>query len=168
MKRFAIAFFVLVSGCASNPDDSRAPSLVVADLDEPTYDQLVQPVLERHCGSVDCHGKLPRGLRVYGMDGLRLPNDAGLVAGSGATSRQEMRATYLSVMGLQPELMDAFVQKSPRTSEDAYGLLLLSKPLAIERHRPGASLRKGEPAERCVTSWLIGAVDRASCAAGLP
>ena len=166
MKTLWLGLLLGLLGCASNPDPSA--TVVVTDLDEPSYDQFVQPVLERHCGSLDCHGKLPRGLQIYGMDGLRLPNDAGLAVGTGPTSDEEKRATYLSVMGLQPELMNAFLQKSPRTSDDAYGLLLLSKPLAIERHRPGASLRKGEPAERCITSWLIGAVDQPSCAAALP
>jgi hypothetical protein len=130
------------------------------------YAANVQPVVEHKCGSLDCHGQLPRGLRVYGKNSLRLANDAGLVVGSGATTRDEARATYESIMALQPEKMDAFAREpAPRPESDAYGLLLLTKPLAIERHRPGATLRKGEPAERCILSWLVGAVDVASCAA---
>jgi hypothetical protein len=165
---FVVALFAGNIGCASTPDDGSRPELTVTDLDRNAYQSFVQPVMERHCGSLDCHGKLPRGLRVYGEDSLRLPNDAGLTVGNGKTTADEAQATYVSIIGLQPEKMDEFARKSPRTSDDAYGLLLLSKPLAIERHRPGASLRKGEPAERCITSWLIGAVDTAACAAGAP
>lgn len=161
MKRLLYA--LLLAGCASNPDSSATPTLVVRDLDEQGYDQFVQPVLEQNCGSLDCHGKTARGLRIYGKNGLRLASNA---AGVQPTSPDEIRATYLSVIGLQPELWDSFVATSPRTAEDAYGLLLLAKPLAIERHRPGETLRKGEPAERCITSWLIGSTDERSCIAG--
>jgi hypothetical protein len=162
---FAMAFSV---GCLIEHDDGDTPRQPVRDLDKPSYISLVQPVVERRCGSLDCHGKLPRGFRVYGQYSLRLPNDAGLVVGSGATTPDEALATYVSLLGLQPELMDAFARKSPRTSDDAYGLLILSKPLGIERHRPGPSIRKGEPAERCITSWMIGATDASACMAGAP
>ena len=179
MKNARIAFGVALLGamlavttsCASDPDDGSAPRLPVADLDPNAYAAFVQPVMERHCGSLDCHGKLPRGLRVYGQNSLRLSNDGGLSVGIGKTTPDEARATYVSIIGLQPELTNDFASKSPRTTQDAYGLLLLAKPLAIERHRPGPSLRKGEPAERCITSWLIGGaagIDKGACAAGAP
>lgn len=164
----ALSTLVAPVGCASDPDDSSEPRLKVTDLDQVAYGSFVQPVVERRCGSLDCHGKLPRGLRVYGENSLRLPNDAGLVVGGGKTTREEAQATYASIVGLQPEKMDAFARNSQRTSDDAYDLLLLSKPLGIERHRPGPSLRKGEPAERCIVSWMLGTVDTGACAAGAP
>jgi hypothetical protein len=159
MKRL-ILLSLLVAACAIDPDDGSRPKQGVSDIDPASYASLVQPVMERHCGSTDCHGKLPRGLQVYGQSGLRL------AGATGPTTKDESRATYVSILGLQPEQTDALARKSPRTPDDAYKLLLLEKPLAIERHRPGAALRKGEPAEKCIVSWLVGATDAASCDEG--
>lgn len=164
----AVLSGMLVVGCASTPDDSGAPSLAVTGLDRAQYEALVQPVVERRCGSLDCHGKLARGLRVYGVNSLRLPNGAGLVVAVGKTTSEEAQATYASMVGLEPEKTSAFAAKSPRTSDEAYGLVILSKPLERERHRGGTALRKGEPAEVCIRSWLIGAADAPACAAALP
>lgn len=160
-----LASLLSLVGCASSPDDGSEPRLPVATLDVEAYASLVQPVLEKKCGSLDCHGQLPRGLRVYGMNGLRLPNDTGNVPGVGVTTAAETRATYVSVVGLEPEKLDALVGTQPRSRDDAYRLLLLAKPLAIERHRGGVSLRKGEPAEQCLLSWVLGRTDAAACEA---
>jgi len=172
-RRLLVALLSLVTGglalgCASTPDDGTTPSVAVTGLDRAQYEALVQPVVERRCGSLDCHGKLPRGLRVYGMNSLRLPNDAGLVVAIGKTTSEEAQATYASIVGLEPEKTSAFAARSPRRSEDAYALTFLSKPLERERHRGGISLRKGEPAEVCIRSWLIGLTDAEACASALP
>ena len=150
------ASFLLTMACAAAPDDGSEPRLPVAALDADAYAAMVQPVLEKRCGSLDCHGQLPRGLRVYGMNGLRLPNDAGNFPGVGATTAAEARATYVSVVGLEPEKLDALVGVQPRSRDDAYRLLVLAKPLAVERHRGGISLRRGEPAEQCLLTWVLG------------
>jgi hypothetical protein len=166
-RAILLVVFVSSTGCASRPDDGSTPELVVADLDLPTYTSAVHPVLERRCGSIDCHGQLPRGLRVYGELGMRLPNTRGLAPGLGATTPEEARATYESILGLEPEKTNALAARSPRSLDDAYDLTFLSKPLELERHRPGRSLAKGQPAEQCITSWLIGKVDRALCEAAV-
>jgi hypothetical protein len=161
-------FFLPALACASTPDDGSSPSLAVTGLDRASYETMVQPVVERRCGSLDCHGTLARGLRVYGTNSLRLPNDAGLAVGNGKTTSAEAQATYASLVGLEPEKTSAFAAKSPRTSDDAYALVILSKPLERERHRGGLSLRRGEPAEQCIRAWLLGAPDAAACTAALP
>jgi hypothetical protein len=149
-----------LAACADEPTDASTPERVVADIDPAGYESAVQPVLERHCGTAECHGNLPRGLRVYGARALRL-NGA-----TGPTTKEEARATYVSILALQPEKTDELARKSPRFASDAYDLLLLGKPLNRERHRPGATLRKGEAAETCITSWLVGALDRPACTTG--
>ena len=164
----ALLAIVLAFGCAPTPDDSSAPSVAVQGLDLVAYEAMVQPVVERRCGSLDCHGKLPRGLRVYGENSLRLPNSTGLAVGTGKTTFAEAYATFASIIGLEPEKTSAFAAKSPRTDDDAYALVILSKPLERERHRGGVSLRKGEPAEQCIRSWLLGATDAGACAGALP
>jgi hypothetical protein len=155
----------MLGACASAPDDGSEPRLPVASLDPDVYAAMVQPVMEKQCGTLDCHGQLPRGLRVYGMNGLRLPNESGNVPGVGATTPAEARATYVSIVGLEPEKLNAFVGVQPRSKDDAYRLLVLAKPLAVERHRGGVSFRKGEPAEQCVLSWVLGHVDANACTA---
>jgi hypothetical protein len=158
----ALAAATLSLACASTPDDSFTPSVPVLGLDRASYEAMVHPVVERHCGSVDCHGKLPRGMRVYGESGLRLGTTVG------KTTPAEAQATYVSIVGLQPEKTNELTVKSPRTSEDAYDLLLLAKPLTRERHRGGLSLRQGEPAEQCILSWLLGTIDTNACTSALP
>jgi hypothetical protein len=166
LARVVLGAFVLfgLAACAVSPDDGAEPRLPVASLDAVSYASLVQPVVEKRCGSIDCHGQLPRGLRVYGMNGLRLPNDLGNVPGVGATTPEEARATYVSIVGLEPEKVDALAGEQPRSEAAAVRLLFLAKPLALERHRGGVSLRKGEPAEECLRAWILGHPDVAPCA----
>jgi hypothetical protein len=149
----AVFAFAMTTACASAPNET---SVTVAPLDDVGY-LLVHPVLERSCGSTDCHGQEPRGLRVYGSGGLRL------AGASGPTSAAEIRATYVSIAGLEPEKLNAFTSAQPRSPDQAYHLLLLAKPLALERHRGGISLRKGEPAETCILSWLLNRTDPTAC-----
>jgi hypothetical protein len=158
----ASAFVALMLlACADEPNaESR---VVVAPLDEPGY-ASVHPVLVRSCGgTADCHGREPRGLRVYGEGALRLPGAVG------PTTANEIRATYTSILGLEPEKLTSFVSEAPRSADDARKLLLLAKPLTLERHAPaleqrGIALRQGESAEQCILSWLLGGpVDQAAC-----
>jgi len=147
---------IAAASCAAPPEDAR---VTVASLDAAAYGALVHHVIERDCGSAACHGNAPRGLRVYGSASLRLPNQA---QDSQKTTEAEARATYQSIVGLEPEKMNDFL--AGRTPDGAYHLLVLAKPLATERHRGGISLRKGEPAEECIFSWLLGAVNAEACA----
>lgn len=148
--------FVTVA-CAETPDED-ATVTIAAGLDGGEYRLQVHPVVEKACGKTDCHGKAPRGLRIYGATALRLPG------ATGPTTQEEIEATFRSIEGLEPEKLNAFLASQPRTKEGAYKLLLLGKPLQLERHRGGISLRKGEPAETCITSWLLGRADVAACA----
>ena len=149
MKRtIGIAAFVLL-GCSAPAKGAieRQPATVRARL--APFETLVSPVFEKHCGSLDCHGATGRNLRIYSVNGLRLPNDAGLRTGAGDTSTAERIANYQSILGLEPE----------RTEEvfaggDPYELLVLKKPLAIESHKGGQPIRRGDDSETCIVSWL--------------
>jgi hypothetical protein len=156
-----------IVACASAPDDSSEPRLVVAAADQTAYETIVHPVVQRRCGSIDCHGQLPRGLRVYGENGLRLANASGNTPGNGATTVEEARATYLSILALEPERTNTFLLSTQRSAEGAYDLTFLSKALELERHRGGASLAKGEPAEQCLVRWLVGAAATDACTAAM-
>jgi len=145
--------------CASPPDDARLTLIT----DKPDFDAFkngkVSEFLERRCGTLDCHGRLERPLRIYGERGLRLPNDAGLLPGSGKTSDAEYTANYRSVLGLEPEQLNRVMD-----GESPSILLLISKPLAYDpdrpgtdkgvRHRGGPQIIEGQEGYRCLYQWL--------------
>jgi hypothetical protein len=121
----------------------------------------VEAVLERRCGSLDCHGQMGRSLRIFGHYGLRLiAQDASNTPGVQTTTPTELVANYQSVLGVQPELMTAVVQgNAPPTS-----LLLLRKPLQLERHKGGPVFVQGDNAYNCIVSWLAGNTVFQACA----
>jgi hypothetical protein len=146
----------------------------------------VSAVIERNCGSLDCHGNDARALRIYSQYGLRKPpglvttfepTDAGPDAapeeeeeetsdagppspGTEPTTPEEVLANYQSVISLEPRIMQAVVKGA-----DPYKLLLLKKPLQIERHKGGPALSKGREAETCIVGWLKSKVDKNACLA---
>lgn len=164
------------ASCAQAPDKNATFSVAAEapvapqGADPAPFNLVVNSVFERRCGSIDCHGNTARGLRIYSALGLRLPNDAGIAPGVGETTLEEVSANYASVLALQPEKMRDFLSKSPRTPDDAYQLLILSKPLGPtqggERHKGGAALGRGDAAEQCIVTWLIGTTDQAKCSLG--
>jgi hypothetical protein len=161
------ALFVL-AGCSSVPDNSKDPNLIVSQLSLVDFSLGVDAVFERRCGSLDCHGSTARGMRLYSQNGLRIPTQDPNPAtpGNGPTSRDEINANFASIVGLQPELMNTFLAKNPKNPDDAYQLIILTKPLGLERHKGGNALSKGEPAEQCIVTWLLGKADQGLCAKG--
>lgn len=123
----------------------------------------VTTVLERRCGSLDCHGSITRNMRIYSERGLRLPDpDGGATPGSGSTTLDEITANYQSVMTLEPETMNEVLDGA-----DPYKLLLVKKPLEIEKHKGGPTIKRGDDAERCLVTWLSAdlsnPIDKAAC-----
>ena len=142
------------------------------ELDRP---ELVSRVLEKRCGTLDCHGTLARPLRVYGQRGLRLLSDEeraalaagdldtvtgnGTVPGDKATTPEELAATRRSICALEPERMVQY-----QAGElDERELILLTKPLELERHKGGTLLVEGGAAFTCISTWLQGNPNDASC-----
>lgn len=109
----------------------------------------VSTVIERRCGSLDCHGSTARNLRVYSSRGLRLPNAAGLTPGNGDTTQDEITANFQSLLTLEPELTNKVLEGG-----DPYSLLILKKPLEIEKHKGGPVIKRNDDAEQCIVSWL--------------
>lgn len=124
----------------------------------------VSAVLERRCGSIDCHGAESRNMRIYSGQGLRLPLD-GSVSGGGDTTLDEITANYQSMMDLEPEATNTFLA----SGGDPNQLLIVKKPLALERHKGGQVMRKGDDTERCLTTWLsatpLDPIDTNACTA---
>lgn len=123
----------------------------------------VTTVVERRCGSLDCHGTIGRNMRIYSSNGLRLPNEAGLRPGAGETTLDEITANYQAILTLEPEQTNKVLDGA-----DPNTLLFMKKPLELEKHKGGPAIRKGDDAERCLISWLkedlVNPVDKDACA----
>lgn len=151
----ALVASLLVVACSATPGSPGSVGLV-----GPAYDQFVgggangpgvHVFLENQCGTLDCHGQTGRPLRLYSVDGLRAPNDAGLLTGVGAETSAELYSNYLATISIQPEEMDRVVSgQDPPTA-----LLLVTKPMGLERHKGGTRILIGDPMYRCLTSWLL-------------
>jgi hypothetical protein len=148
-----------IAACSDTPDGTATVTAGAVDAaDFP----IVEPVFERHCGSLDCHGSIATPMRIYSQNGLRMPNDAGLTPGNGATSEFEITANYDSIISVEPEK----ITDVAKNKGDPYSLLILKKPLAIESHKGGPAISKGDDAETCISSWIKGTVNLTACANG--
>jgi hypothetical protein len=126
----------------------------------------VAGMLDVRCGSLDCHGKAGRNLRLYGSAGLRLsPADRPLVPLCDTPA--EIAQDYESVIGLEPEATSAVVAGAAPS-----GLTLVRKPRGTEAHKGGTIWSQGDDSDTCLTGWLQGKPDPAACqravAAALP
>lgn len=158
---------IALSGGLLACEEIPSPGLLqCADLEE---FKPVSNVLERRCGTLDCHGEYARPLRIYGQNGLRLATqeelDPGVaqendtVSGGKETSEAEVELNWRSVCGLEPERTSQVVtlQMSP------YELMLLRKPLQqednLEKHKGGQLFFRGGAGDVCVSCWLRGFPD---------
>jgi hypothetical protein len=145
--------------CASAPDPNARVPIVAPDLGSFTP---VSTFLNHRCGSLDCHGQWGRNLRLLGHEGLRL--DPADVPGGSATTTAEIGANYESVVGLEPELMRVVVEEGGAHPER---LTLVRKGRGTEHHKGGALVTTGDAQDRCMTSWLAGALEQTACTAAL-
>jgi hypothetical protein len=120
--------------------------------------ERVADAMQPHCGTLDCHGQAGRNLRLFGGRGLRLLAGANPLAGD--TTSEEYDATFWSVVGLEPEaLSDVLADKGA----DPERLSLIRKARGHERHKGGTLMNAGDALDRCLLSWLAGAVSEAPC-----
>lgn len=163
MRPLALASLVVLSaGCLGESDTAPLGYACPSGDNFP----IVSQVLERRCGTLDCHGDPSRPLRIYGRSGLRLRQPDGNGPPSGTeigTTPLEIDENRFSACGLEPEVMDAVVSGQA----DPEVLLLLKKPRLVEAHKGGQVLTVGSTADTCIVSWLRGSVDSLSCEAAL-
>ena len=157
----SLASVASIVACASSvsKDDGSLRKTTILAPDQGQF-AAVSPMLERRCGTLDCHGQQGRPLRIYSGRGLRLPNDGGFGPGQGDTTAEEITANYRAVIGLEPEQLTRVVAGviPPRN------LLLLLKPLNLGSHKGGPAFAPtGDPGETCLNTWIQGAVDPAAC-----
>ncbi len=150
---------VASTGCAAPLDVNR--ETIVYSPDYAVYKELVDPFLNRRCGTLDCHGQAGRALRNYGTRGLRVfTPDSGLQPGFGATTEEEHQLNYQSLVGVEPEMFARVVAEGGANPER---LLILEKALAkgcdngrnpYLCHKGGKVLAQGDSGYRCLVAWL--------------
>jgi hypothetical protein len=145
----------IVIACASAPDTAAVTNIYTtanafSDFAGGGSNVGVVTFLAYRCGTLDCHGQIGRPLRIFSQDGLRLVDDAQNVSGGGATTESEIFADYTSAIGVQPELTSRVFAGLA----DPHSLLLLRKPLGLERHKGGTIFSAGSDSDNCITSWL--------------
>src|SRR5262249_21206223 len=152
--KLGVVVALLVAGaCASVPDERRMTIMgsipgtdqsVVPSFDDyrkgcPDDTGCPDRYLARRCGTLDCHGQLGRGMRLFSETGPRAFDATPLgffpnTTGGAKVTEDELLQNYRSVVGLEPEVMAQVIAEggvNPRR------LLLLKKPLGLESHKGG-------------------------------
>lgn len=121
--------------------------------DQNVFVDYVSPLMERRCGTLDCHGDAFRPMRLYGELGLRHPVENN-VAGGTATTTREKEANYQSVCTVEPEKVSE-VAVDPG-GQSVNRLLLVRKARGQEGHKGGQVFHPFDDADLCVVGWLRG------------
>jgi hypothetical protein len=121
----------------------------------------VDDVLQASCGTLDCHGQVGRSLRLYGGRGLRWSST--MNSADDPTTPEEYDQSYWSVIGLEPEVMSDVVNDHGARPER---LTMVRKARNLEHHKGGKLFDAGDDRDRCLTSWLAGALDGDACMRG--
>lgn len=135
----------------------QSGTVAPGELDRAGF-EVVAPVLNRRCGSLDCHGSRFRNLRIYGYGGIRLA--ASDNPESPQTTPAEAALDYEAVVGLEPEVMRSFIAGGRR---DPSKLTFYRKARMLEAHEGGSRVAPGDSADRCLVSWLTATVDPSAC-----
>lgn len=151
-------------------------------LDVDYFKCKVEPILDRKCSLIGCHGtEAGRGLRVYARGRLRRKGEmitspvcGGVGDGSSCTAAtscpcngphtaKEWRENYDSARGFQ---LDAMGQPIPGGMEDSSDLL--AQPVVGGKAHAGIHLFAKDDAEYTeIKSWLSGSKLGMTCATGL-
>jgi hypothetical protein len=166
----AAAAGTFAASCATVPDENRFTAVLAGDNSLAEFagsdTQVgVRVFIEKRCGTLDCHGQVGRPFIVFHQRGLRLLTDAGgqVSGGSLPTTQAEILATYDSIVSLEPEVLSQVAQDPQNNPVER--LLMVKKPLGIERHKGGTVLAPGDPGDICLRSWFFGQADKAACEA---
>ncbi len=155
----ALTAFAIAGACSPPSSSDRT---IVAAPDTASFPP-VAAMLIQSCGTLDCHGTVGRNLRLYGDTGLRL-SLLDVPSTLIPTTDGEVAEDYASLTGLEPELFSAVVASGGASPER---LTLIRKARGTENHAGGAVIVAGDPRDVCLTTWLQGHADAASCTAAL-
>jgi hypothetical protein len=170
MKRFRFLVGLLVLGgggilvsvaCSTPSSDARI------GIDGPPEDATnwhpVAQYLGQRCGSLDCHGNAQRNFVIWNCAGLRADpsNYPNCSLPKQKTTDDEYDRTYRSLVGLEPAVMSSVVSGG---GQDPELLTFIRKARGMESHKGNELVVPGDPQDLCMTSWLTGTTDLASCA----
>jgi len=156
----SLAVAAVIVACAASPDTTEVTQIYTTGnaytdfaggvgSDGKVHSGVIGFVAHT-CGTLDCHGEIGRPFRLFSRDGLRLVDEAGDIPGGSPTTEAEILADYTSAISVQPEL----TSKVFYGLEDPHVLLLLRKPLGLERHKGGTVISGGSNGDLCLSSWL--------------
>ncbi len=154
----AFALFV-VAACATETGGSTN---AITPPDRATF-PAVSDLLARRCGSLDCHGQVSRNFRLYSAEGLRLDPNARPTSKTNTTTPAEYDQTYASLIGLEPEIIGAVVTEGSQPER----LTLVRKARGVDHHKGNTLMNPGDEEDLCLTSWLTGHADPATCTKAL-
>lgn len=80
--------------------------------------------------------------------------------GGRSTTEEEHRATYRSIVGLEPAVMSEVVANH---GSDPELLTFIRKPRGTEAHKGGKLFVPGDDQDVCLTSWLSGRTNLTAC-----
>ena len=149
MKRLIVLAAVLF-GTAGCLDDADQRVQFICPSQE-VYASFVSPMMERRCGTLDCHGTPFRPMRLYGELGLRHPAEVNRTGGNDTTPL-ELAANYSSVCNIEPEKISE-VAADPG-GQSVNKLLLVRKARGQESHKGGKVFDPFDDSDKCVVGWL--------------
>jgi hypothetical protein len=126
--------------------------------------QPVAEVMVERCGSLDCHGDRYRNMHLFGFGSARLAVDDQTRPDSGNTTLAESERDYDAIVSVEPDLLRTVAAEHGREPER---LTFIRKGRGVENHKGGVRLTPGEDADKCILSWLAGAVDANVCKTAL-
>ncbi|MFT3768748.1 MAG: hypothetical protein QM820_25155 [Minicystis sp.] len=163
MKRLLACLSLFAAACSSVDPTASEHLKGPAFGDQGDAFRPVSAVVERRCGTIDCHGGEARPLRIYGQYGVRKPIDDPpddyYPGGLAPTSLAELVDNYQSMTGLEPEIMNQVVAKKAEPE----ALTLVRKPRLLEKHKGGLLWNKGDDGDACLINWLTGVDDTTPC-----
>jgi hypothetical protein len=158
-----LALLPLLAACSSIDPTATEHVKGAAFGDNGDAFRPISAVVERRCGTLDCHGAAARPMRIYGQYGLRKPMggpDAGYYPGGLApTTEDELLDNWQSMCGLEPEILNRVVAKKAEPES----LTLVKKPRLLEKHKGGLVWNKGDDGDACLINWLTGVDDTSPC-----
>jgi hypothetical protein len=154
----ALVGMLFIAACVSVSPSETAR--VQEDVPDRASFPIVSDLLDHRCGTLDCHGNSYRNLRIYGREGLRLSPTDRPTSQPNTTTTAEYDQTFESLVTLEPETMSAVVLDH---GQDPERLTFIRKARGTEDHKGSTIWAEGSPEDLCVTSWLAGQVDVATC-----
>jgi hypothetical protein len=172
LATLALALLPVASSGCSGVDEKA-----YASVDCPPFGENgdafrpVSAVIERRCGTLDCHGNSARPMRIYGQYTLRRPEEEGsknvkdfdeyFTGGKEPTTEAELADNYQGMCALEPEIMARVVAKKKGSAPE--DLTLVRKPRLLEKHKGGLLWNKGDDGDTCLVNWILGDDDTSPC-----